>query len=258
MSAMIGQRLVPPDSALDSILGRTSPLVKLAVATAWLFGLMFVVDVRVPLVLAGLAIAAGPLLGGVPLRRMFLGVAPLWAAALGIAFFNTLFAAANADPTLPAIAQVGPWRITEAGLTAGIAVGSRVFAIVAVGILFGQTTDSTRLADSLVQQARLSPRFAYGALAAYQAVPRFAEDITTLRQARRIRGLRGGWHPRILVGLLVQAIRHGDRLALAMDARAFGSGVRTAYRVMTWGLPDLLVTALGLASLAAALMVSRL
>ena len=258
MSGMIGQRLVPEQGALDSVLGRTSPLVKLGVATAWLFGLMFVVDIRVPLVLAGLAILAGPLLGNVSLRRMFLGVAPLWAAALGIVVFNTLFAAANNDPTLPAIAQIGPWRITQAGLTAGLAVGSRVFAIVAVGILFGQTTDATRLADSLVQQSRLSPRFAYGALAAYQAVPRFADDIVTLRQARRIRGLRGGWHPRILVGLLVQAIRHGDRLALAMDARAFGSGPRTAYRIVSWGTPDLVVAVLGLASLAAALLVSRL
>jgi len=255
---MIARRLVPEQDAIGSILGRASPLVKLGVATAWLFGLMFVVDARVPLILAGLAILAGPLLGNVPLRRMVLGMAPLWAAALGITVFNTLFAAANNDLALPAIAQIGPWRITEAGLTAGIAVGSRVFAIVAVGILFGQTTDATRLADSLVQQGRLSPRFAYGALAAYQAAPRFADDIATLRQARRIRGLRAGWHPRILVGLLVQAIRHGDRLALAMDARAFGSGPRTAYRVVTWGWPDLAVVALGLVSLAAALGVWRL
>ena len=107
--------------------------------------------------------------------------------------------------------------------------------------MFALTTDSTRLADSLVQQAGLSPRFAYGALAAYQAVPRFGEDLTTLRQARRLRGLRGGWHPRLLVGLLVLAIRHGDRVALAMDARAFGFGPRTRYREVRWGPLDLAV-----------------
>jgi energy-coupling factor transport system permease protein len=90
----------------------------------------------------------------------------------------------------------------------------------------------------LVQQAHVPERFAYGALAAYQAVPRFAEDLSTLRQARRIRGLRGSWHPRLLLGLLVLAIRHGDRLALAMDARAFGSGPRTRYRVVSWHALD--------------------
>ena len=101
-----------------------------------------------------------------------------------------------------------------------------------------QTTDSTRLVDSLVQQAHLPERFAYGALAAYQAIPRLGAALTDLRQARRIRGLRWSWHPRILLGLLVLAIRHGDRLALAMDARAFGSGPRSRFRIVAWSWLD--------------------
>ena len=122
---------------------------------------------------------------------------------------------------------------------AGVGLAARVIAIASVGVVFGQTTDSTRLVDSLVQQARVPERFAYGALAAYQAIPRLADQLTTLRQARRIRGLRWSWHPRLLVGLLVLAIRHGDRLALAMDARAFGSGPRSRYRVVRWSWLDL-------------------
>ena len=114
-------------------------------------------------------------------------------------------------------------------------------AIASVGAVFALTTDSTRLVDALVQQARVPERFAYGALAAYQAVPQFAEDLATLRQARRIRGLRGTWHPRLLLGLLILAIRHGDRMALAMDARAFGSGPRGRYREVRWSALDLSV-----------------
>jgi energy-coupling factor transport system permease protein len=102
--------------------------------------------------------------------------------------------------------------------------------------------------DALVQQARVPERFAYGALAAYQAVPGLAEDLVTLRQARRVRGLRG-WHPRLLVGLLVRAIRHADQLALAMDARAFGSGPRSTFRPIRWGWPDLAVGISGVAAL---------
>ncbi len=98
-----------------------------------------------------------------------------------------------------------------------------------------------------MQQGRVSDRFAYGALAAHHAIPRFGEDLTTLRQARRIRGLRASWHPRLLLGLLVLAIRHGDRLALAMDARAFGSGPRTTYREVGWTKLD---AAVGLAATA--------
>lgn len=254
---MIGT-FTPPAAALDSPLGRTSPLTKLAVAVTWLLGLVLAVDVRPPLVLAAVALVAGAVLGRIAVRRLLLGVLPLCAAALGIGLSNALFAAANADHALPVVLAFGPLRVTDVAAAGGIAIGARVMAIAAVGVVFGLTTDSTRLADALVQQARLSPRFAYGALAAYQAVPRFADDLTTIRQARRIRGLAGSWHPRILVALLVHAIRHGDRLALAMDARAFGSGPRTTYRPLAWTAMDAAVLAAGIAALVAALGAARL
>jgi energy-coupling factor transport system permease protein len=121
--------------------------------------------------------------------------------------------------------------------------------------VFALTTDATRLIDSLVQLARVSPRFADGALAAYQAVPRLAEDLATLRSARRLRGLRE-WHPRLLVGLLVRAIRHADQLAIAMDARGFGGGPRTSYRPIAWTNLDAAVALAGLVILVVALVVS--
>jgi energy-coupling factor transport system permease protein len=178
----------------------------------------------------------------------------LWGAALTIGVFNALFNAANADPMIAELVRIGPFRLTEPALAGGAGLAARVVAIAAVGVVFAQTTDATRLVDALVQQGRVPERFAYGALAAYQAIPRFAEDLATLRQARRIRGLRGEWHPRILVGLLVLAIRHGDRLALAMDARAFGSGSRSRYRIVRWGVPDVAV-AVGSAAVLALLVV---
>lgn len=242
MSWIVAQ-LEPSEPQLDSVLGRVSPLTKLAVAVAWLLGLVFAVDVRPPLVIAVAALSAGALLGAIPPRRLLGGVAVLWLAALGIGLSNVLFSGSNGDPALPAALTLGPVRITWAALAAGAALAARVIAIAAVGVVFAQTTDSTRLVDALVQQARVPERFAYGALAAYQAIPRLAEQLTTLRQARRIRGLRGSWHPRILVSLLVLAIRHGDRLALAMDARAFGSGPRTRYREVGWTWLDAAVGA---------------
>lgn len=239
---MIVARDLAP-AQLDSILGRTSPVLKLAVAVVWFVGLATTIRIAPPAILAVVAVMVGLLVGRIPAGDLARAVTPIWLAALGLAFFNALFAAANGDPSAVTVAQLGPFRITEPALAAGSGLGLRLIAVGAVGAVFVLTTDSTRLADSLVQQAGLSPRFAYGALAAYQAVPRFGEDLTTLRQARRLRGLRGGWHPRLLVGLLVLAIRHGDRVALAMDARAFGSGPRTRYREVRWGPLDLAVGA---------------
>lgn len=249
---MIVARDLAP-AQLDSPLGRTSPVLKLAVAVVWFVGLATTTQFAPPLVVAVATVGLGVLFGKAPPGDLARVVAPVWLAALGLAFFNTLFAAANADPSAATVAQLGPFRVTAAAVAAGVGLGLRLIAIGAVGAVFILTTDSTRLVDALVQQARVSPRFAYGALAAYQAVPRFGEDLTTLREARRLRGLRGGWHPRLLVGLLVLAIRHGDRVAVSMDARAFGSGPRSHYREVRWGPLDLAVAVVAMAILVVAL-----
>jgi energy-coupling factor transport system permease protein len=248
------RRLELADAQLDSLLGRVSPIVKLGIAVVWLAGLAFTVRIAPPLVLAAVALASGLTLGSIPPRALLRALAPLWIAALGVGLSNTLFSAANGDPLATELARIGPARITVEAALGGLGLAARVVAIASVGAVFTLTTDSTRLADALVQQARVSPRFAYGALAAYQAIPRFAEDLTALRQARRVRGLRGGWHPRLLVGVLVLAIRHGDRMALAMDARAFGSGPRTFYREARWTGLDVAAGAVALAVLVAALV----
>ena len=253
---MIAARDLAP-AQLDSLLGRTSPVLKLAVALVWLIGLATTTAWLPPVVLAAVAVGAALTIGRVPVGVLARALAPLWIAALGLAVFNTLFGVSNADPANATLVTVGPWRVTAEALDAGVGLGLRVVAIGAVGAVFALTTDSTRLVDALVQQARVSERFAYGALAAYGAIPRFAADLANLRAARRLRGLRGSWHPRILVGLLVLAIRHGDRMALAMDARAFGSGPRTMYREVRWSRLDLAVGVAAAAILVVALVTGR-
>jgi energy-coupling factor transport system permease protein len=237
----------------ESVLALTSPIVKLGIAVAWLFGLALTNRIGPPLVLAAVALWSGIALGEIDPARLVRRAVPLIVAALAVALANLLFSGAAADPTASELLRLGPIRVTAESLAAAAGLGARVVAIVAVGTVFTMTTTPTRLADSLVQQARVSARFAYGALAAYQAVPRLSDDLVTLRAARRLRGLRLGWHPRILVALLVRAIRHADQLAIAMDARGFGSGPRTSYRPLTWRLRDVLAGAIGLVALVAAL-----
>ncbi len=235
------------DERAESLLGRTGPLTKLAVAFVWLLGLATTTRPEPPLVIAAVTLVAGFSVGRIRVGTMVRTLTPLWFVAAIVVVSNIVFGAANVDPSSTELGRLGPLRITAEGLETAVSLGLRVVAIASVGAVFTLTTDSTRLADSLVQQGRVSDRFAYGALAAYQAIPRFGEDLTTLRQARRIRGLRASWHPRLLLGLLVLAIRHGDRLALAMDARAFGSGPRTTYREVDWSRLD---AAVGLAAIA--------
>jgi energy-coupling factor transport system permease protein len=252
-------RLPEPGGDDDqAVLRRTSPVLKLGLAATWLAGLIVTLDPRPPLVLTGFALVAAVALGSVRPARLARGLLPLWGAALLIALFNMLFSPLNGDPAQHELLSVGPFRVTDGAVTAGAAIGLRVIAIAATSVLFAQTTEPTALVDSLVQQARVPERFAYGALAAYQAVPRLSEVLLTLRQARRIRGLRWSWHPRVLVGLLVLSVRHADRLALAMDARGFGLAGRSRYREVRWRPVDLVVGLAALSVLGLALMASRL
>jgi energy-coupling factor transport system permease protein len=254
---MSGRLLVPDVGSRqrDSLLGRTNPLVKLAIAVAWLIGLVFTLDVRPPLALAAVALVAGLVLGRIEVGAYVRRLLPLVVAAVGIVIANVLFSGRNADPLATEVLRLGPLRLTQEAAFAAAGLGARVAAIVSVGAVFALTTDATHLVDSLVQLARVSPRFAYGALAAYQAVPRLADDLATIRHARRLRGLPE-WRPRILVNLLVRAIRHADELAIAMDARGFGSGPRSTYRLVRWASLDAIVLGAGLGLLVGVMLVA--
>jgi energy-coupling factor transport system permease protein len=245
------------DRALASPLGRTSPVAKLVLVGAWVAGLALTTDPRPPLVLGAIGLAGAVVLGRVRPASLVAGLAPLVFAALTVGFFNALLNPANANPAFAAVVSLGPIRLTAPAISAGVALSCRVGAVAALGIAFGLTTDTTRLVDALVQQAHVPERFAYGALAAFQAIPRLAEDLVALREARRIRGLRASWHPRILVGLLVLAIRRADRLAVAMDARGFGSGPRTRFRSVEWSPADGVLLGVGVAVLVAAMALGR-
>ncbi len=231
-----------------SPLARSSGALKLLVAVAWLAALAAVdepvVALRLGLVAGAAAIAFGRVSPVVFLRAL----APLLVAVASIAVTTLVFAAANGDATIAEVVRLGPFRLTQPAIDAAGAIAARIGAIVVIGAAFAQTTEPTSLVDALVQQARLDPRFAYGALAAYQAVPRLASDLATIRSARRVRGVGWGWHPRILVTLLVRAIRHADQLALAMDARGFGTGPRTTFRPIRWNRYDVGVALVGLAA----------
>ncbi|WP_299958533.1 energy-coupling factor transporter transmembrane component T [uncultured Modestobacter sp.] len=157
--------------------------------------------------------AAGLTRPGDVLRRTW----PLLLSAAGVAWVNVAFGSLDG---------------AEAWVS-GATWALRVVALALPGILLVASTDPVRLADALTLHWRVSTRFAYGALAALRLVPLLAAEWETIRLARRARGVDGGRNPvahvRLLAstafGLLVGAIRRGSRLATAMDARGFDSGI---------------------------------
>ena len=189
-----------------TVLGRRNPVAKLSVVVLLTVGALFTADLRVLVSLLVLEIAV-ILLTGVPLRTLARRTWPLLIAVMGVALTNALLV----------------------NLHAAVTVSVRLVCITLPGVAVLASTDPRDLADSLVQQARVSPRFAYGAMAGLRLLPLFAADWQHLQRARRARGIHRGRTPLALLGtaraltfaLLVSAVRRGIRLAAAMDARGF-------------------------------------
>lgn len=212
-------------------LAALNPLAKLAAVIPATLLLVFVRDLTTPLAFLALAYVV-LLVGAPPTRRLaailFLAV-PLGIAIIGCGF--SLWTDASRVDTTPVVLQIGEWRLFAGALAIGFATALRLGAIIALALLAGVTTTGTDLVRATVQQLRVPYRIGYTALAAFRFVPRFAHELDVIRQAHRVRGAYGGRGPiaaarrgfGYIVPLLAGAIRHAERVALAMDARAFGA-----------------------------------
>jgi energy-coupling factor transport system permease protein len=217
--------LVPVIPDPRAPLANTNPLARIgAAAVLMAFGFAAVDGVTALLILAAV-LAAVPLTGLSPttmLRRAW----PLLVAAVAIGLLNAVFGV----PRGAVVAQFGPVAVHAGSLASGAALGIRILGIATAGLVALASVDPTALADGLVQQLHVSPRFALGALAALRLMPLLADEWQLLGLARRARGVTAGspigWlrlQGSRLMTLLVSAIRRATRLAIAMEARGLGA-----------------------------------
>jgi energy-coupling factor transport system permease protein len=257
---------VPLEPVRPGLLRTVAPVTRLTVAAVWLGVAFLGVDPRVPAVLLAAAIASLGLLSGLPIGRSVRRMSPLILAAGGLALLTLFVHPSRTDPAAVVLAVIGPLTITAAAASAALALALRLALIAVSSLLVFGPSDPTTLADSLVQQWRVPDRFAYGTLAALRIAPQLAGDWASADATRRLRGLRPrgptawvrGFGARLL-GLLVSAVRRGERMALAMDARGFDAGRRRSrYRPVRLGGRDVAVLVAGLAVAVCALAAGSL
>jgi energy-coupling factor transport system permease protein len=208
-----------------------NPLAKLAAPLPAMIVLIFVRDAATPA--AFLVLAYAVLLVGARFTRVLAGVLllalPLGAMAIGFGF--SLWTDASQVDDTPVFWQIGGWTLYQGALAIGFATGLRLAAIVALTLIAGLSTTGPDLVRASVQHLRVPYRIGYTALAAFRFVPRFGHELDVIRQAHRVRGSHGGRGPftavarwfGYVVPLMAGAIRHAERVALAMDSRAFGA-----------------------------------
>lgn len=228
-------------------LRRLNPLAKVAATLPATMLLVVWHEAAAALVLG--AAAAVLLVAGAGLRgRVLLGllvVAPLVAALVGVAL--GLWVAPATTAGSPVLVRLGPLGYTRAALAEGLGTVARLYAVLLLSFVGGLTTTGPDLVRATQQQLRVPYRVGWTALAAFRFVPRFGHELAVIRAAHRVRGTDTGTGPvadlRRYVGyavpLLAGALRHAERVALAMDARAFGAHpTRTERYRVPWRARD--------------------
>ena len=228
-------------------LSEINPVAQLGAILVLLPVLLISGDLVTPSVVLAAELCLLPAAGLAAPRALLARTWPLLLGAAGVAWVNVAFGDDGSD-----------WLSAL-----GLAV--RVLALALPGVLLVASTDPVRLADALTLHWRVSTRFAYGALAALRLVPLLATEWQTIRLTRRARGVEAGRNPpaqlRLFAGtafaLLVGAVRRGSRLATAMDARGFDSGIpRTNARGSRLRVRDAVFVAGAVAVCAGAIVLS--
>jgi energy-coupling factor transport system permease protein len=219
----------------DSFLHRLNPTVKLVAIIAVTVAITFVLDVVTPLVFLLVSLFVTVVLGRISMGYVARSMAPFIYFALSFVVINTLFHR-DIGPVTP-ILTIGPLTISWEGLQLGLSIGLRVLFLISTSLMLVATTKPGDLVLSLTQQARLNYKLAYAILAAYRFVPILAAEYDNIRAAGEVRGARarGGMLAglqnlrREVIPLLAGAIRRSERMAVAMDSRAFGAYPQRTY-----------------------------
>lgn len=198
----------------DAPLARINPVAQLTAIAVVTLVLLASLDVVTPAIVVAAEVCLLPAAGIRSLHTLWVRTWPLLIGAVSVGAVNVLLS-------------------SEASVVTGLGLALRVIGLALPGVLLVASTDPVRLADALTLHWRVPTRFAYGALAALRLIPLLVTEFESARLARRTRGVEAGRNPvalaRLFAGtaftLLVSALRRGSRLATAMDARGFDSGI---------------------------------
>lgn len=225
--------MTAPDTAARAAwLDGVNPVTRIVMALLLSVPLFASIDPVSALVAIGLQLLCLPLTG-LRIRTLLLRMLPIVVFSPLAGLSMLLYA----EPEGAVYWRFGFAAVSEGSVGLAVSVTLRVVALGLPAILLFGRTDPTELGDALAQVARLPSRFVLGVLAGTRMLGLFLDDWRTMTLARRARGVgdRGALRRFLSMAfvLLVFAMRRGTKLAMAMEARGFGSGIPR-----TWARPS--------------------
>ena len=149
--------------------------------------------------------------------------------------------------------QVGPLRVTAAALAQGALLAARLLALGLVFFFWLSTTDQAAMVRGFVA-LRMPYTWGLTLALALRYLPILAGLFEQVSEAQQARGLdlaqRRFWerlaaYRPVLIAMLISALRNGERLGWALEARALGApGVRrSVFRPLRLRHADLIALA---------------
>lgn len=181
-----------------------------------------------------------------PMKRLVIGLLALLPVSLLMFALRWIF-----YPQGEVLATLGPITLTLGGLAAGAAVALRILALATAVLLWLETTDNQDIIRSLVALG-LPYDWGLSFALALRFLPDFFQTYRSIEEAQRARGLDltqasliqqvRGRQP-IIIAMLISSLRRSERLAVALEARAFGSDPkkRTQYQPLAMTPKDWLI-----------------
>ena len=121
-----------------------------------------------------------------------------------------------------------------ASMDSALLLSTRILAYVGMGMLFALSTDQKEFIMSLMHQAHVKPKFAYGVLAAVNLIPTLRREWDEVNLAYRARKKRTGLLPiGPLFNTLVNGIRWSENVAMAMESKGFGGDGSRTFAITT-------------------------
>ena len=180
------------------------------------------------------------LISGINFKRFFAVIIPVSVVAASLFFTMVLNGAASGTAVVENTRDFYSVALQGADISGALAVAFRIYAFAFMGLLFALTTPAVDFMYSLMQQARMKPRFAYSILAAFNLVPVILRELSSVRLAYRVRGIRAGLIRPAFSGL-VNTIHWSENLAMAMQSKGFeDKAERTMYMKLAVHPKDIL------------------
>lgn len=191
-----------------------------------------------------LALLGGAQVGWFRVGRFLRGLTPL---LLFVLVITSLFGAGGG----PVWLNLGPVRVMAGAVQQGFLLGSRLLALGLIVFLWLSTTDQRGMVSGFTA-LRMPYTWGLTLALALRYLPILGGLFQQVSEAQQARGLdlaqRGllarlqAYRP-VLVAVVIGALRHGERLGWALEARALGApGIRrTLYRPLRLRRVDLIV-----------------